>query len=103
MNESKAQSADAHEGEAHHEHPRYWWVWFWLLVLTLLEVGVVLIASLPRSFVVVLLLVTAIIKALLVALYFMHLRFEPARLRWVAVVPLPAAVIMVVAIMMEYV
>ena len=41
--------------------------------------------------------------ALLVALYFMHLRFETNRLRILAIAPLPLAVIMILAVITEYV
>jgi caa(3)-type oxidase subunit IV len=45
----------------------------------------------------------AVWKALLVALYFMHLRFETYRVRILAIAPLPLAVIMVIAVITEYV
>jgi len=104
MTEPHTQAAETHESaRGGHPHPRYMLVWLWLLILTVLEVGVVMISTLPKSVVVIGLLAMAIVKALLVALYFMHLRFEPNRLRLVALAPLPAAILMVVVIMMEYV
>ena len=85
-----------------HEHPRYMLIWLYLAVLTALEVGVVYLDIAPWI-IVTSLLIMAGWKALLVALYYMHLKFEPNRLRMVALAPLPAVAIMIVAIMMEYV
>ena len=45
----------------------------------------------------------ALWKALLVALYFMHLRFEKTRMRIFAIAPLPLTVIIVVAVLTEFV
>ncbi len=61
--------------------------WFWLLVITALEIGVVL-AGLPRGWLVALLVVLALLKASLIAAYFMHLRYERLNLIFVVVVPL---------------
>ena len=88
--------------QAAHPHPNYVGVWIGLAVLTALELFV---AFLPwsKSILIALLLGMAVWKALLVALYFMHLRFEPNRLRILVVAPLPLAVILVVAVTREYV
>ena len=90
--------------EAHsHSHPNYMAVWFGLFVLTMAEVGVAFVTAIPHSVIVLILVALAIWKALLVALYFMHLRFETNGLRLLVIAPLPLPVIMVVAILMEYV
>jgi cytochrome c oxidase subunit 4 len=88
-------------GAARHAHPNYIGIWVALAVLTGVELGV---AFLPfsKTVIVVLLLGLAFWKALLVALYFMHLRFEPNRLRILAIAPLPLIVILVSAVIMEY-
>jgi len=67
-----------------------------------LEVGV---AFLPWSqkLLILLLLGMAIWKALLVALYFMHLKFEGNRMRIFAVAPLPLTIIIVIAVITEFV
>jgi cytochrome c oxidase subunit 4 len=72
-----------------------------LAVLTGVELGV---AFLPFSKTIIILLLVGLAfwKALLVALYFMHLRFEPNRLRILAIAPLPLIVILVVAVIQEY-
>lgn len=86
-------------GERH--HPNYLAVWAGLAVLTLIEVGVAFV-NLPREVIVLSLLGLAVWKALLVALYFMHLRFEPLRLVLIATAPLPLAPILVFAVMAEF-
>ena len=48
------------------------------------------------------LILLAATKAALVALYYMHLRFEPQRLRWLAAAPLPLAVILVFIVTREF-
>ena len=44
----------------------------------------------------------AVWKAALVAMYYMHLRYEPARLWILAISPLPLAVILVLAVITEF-
>ena len=85
-----------------HAHPNYWAVWAYLLVLTVMELAV---AFLPWSKPVLLLilLVLAIWKALLVGLFFMHLRYEGNRMRIFAVAPIPLTIIIVIAVLTEYV
>jgi cytochrome c oxidase subunit 4 len=67
--------------------PNYMGVFWWLLALTILEVGVI---YLPTSKLVIgiLLVGLALSKATLVALYFMHLRFERLTLGLIALTPL---------------
>jgi cytochrome c oxidase subunit 4 len=93
--------ADATGAAVAHRHPNYIGVWIGLAVLTAIELGV---AFLPWSkrVIVLILIGLAVWKALLVALYYMHLRFEPNRLRILAIAPLPLAVILVVAVIQEY-
>lgn len=82
-------------------HPNYIGVWLGLAILTGVELGV---AFLPwsKTTVILLLLMLAVWKALMVALYFMHLRFETNRIRILAIAPLPLAVILVVAVIQEF-
>lgn len=90
--------AEGHDGA----HPNYWAIWAYLLVLTVIEV---LVARLPwnKQLLIVLLLGMAIWKALLVALYFMHLRWEGMRVRIFAIAPLPLTIIVIIAVLTEYV
>ena len=72
---------------AHHEEPNYNAIFWYLLVLTILEVGA---TYLPFGKIVVgsLLVSMALTKAALVAMFFMHLRFEKTTLGVIAVTPL---------------
>ena len=79
----------------------YMLVWLVLFVLTVIEVGVAMIAALPKQVLILILIGLAIWKAVLVAMYYMHLKFEPRRLALLAASPLPLAVILVVAVLME--
>lgn len=71
----------------HHHGPRYGSIWVWLAILTIVEVLVA--AYIPDALSRVILLIgLALTKASLVALYFMHLRFERGVLFVVAFTPL---------------
>ena len=88
---------------AKHSHPPYMLIFFTLGALTFLELGVAFLGHMGKTTIILILVVMAIWKALLVALYFMHLRFETNRLRILAIAPLPLAVIMILAVITEYV
>lgn len=83
-------------------HPNYIAIFLWLAGLTVLELGV---NFLPWSKVVLILILAglAIWKALLVGLYFMHVRWEGKRLRIFVLAPLPLTVIIIAAVLTEYV
>ena len=81
-----------------HKAVNYIAVWLGLFVLTVVEVAVVYL-RLPRQLMIVSLVFLALWKAMLVALYFMHLKFEPRRLLIIVLAPFPLAVILVVAVM----
>jgi cytochrome c oxidase subunit 4 len=82
---------------ADHKAPNYIAVWGMLAILTMVEVAIVYF-RLPRRLMIVSLVFLALWKAMLVALYFMHLRFEPKRLLYVVLAPLPLALILVAAV-----
>jgi len=84
-----------------HPAPRYILIWGILLVLTLGEVGYAFL-DLPKIVLGIGLVGMAIWKAVLVALYYMHLRFEPRRMWILAVSPLPLAVILLVVGLTEF-
>ena len=86
--------------KAEHKQPPYMIVFGALGLLTLIEIGVAFV-GLPRIQTIVVLLLLAVWKALLVALYYMHLRFEPRRLWFVVASPLPLAAILVLAVLAE--
>ena len=72
--------------EAHVE-PNYMKVFWWLLALTIFEVGIIY-AHFPHFTLAIALILTALIKAFLVAFNFMHLRFERWTLITVTILPL---------------
>jgi cytochrome c oxidase subunit 4 len=84
-----------------HARPNYIAIWGWLAALTVVEVGVAFVSHLPKVWLVLILIFLAIWKAWLVALYFMHLKFERWRLRTVFMIPLPLAVLLVIIVLME--
>ena len=68
------------------EERRYMRVFGLLAVLTAIEVGVIYL-PIPHFVIVTSLVLLAIIKAALVAAYYMHLASEKTTLRWIAVTP----------------
>ncbi len=80
--------------------PRYMLVFGGLAVLTAIEVGVAFMGF-ERNVTVLILLALAAWKALLVALYFMHLKWETRSLKVLAAAPLVPAAIMIFVVLME--
>lgn len=76
-----------------HKQSPYFIVWGVLFVLTILEV-LYAFSPVPKFWIATGLILMAIWKAALVALYYMHLRFEPKRLWVLAVSPLPLIAIL---------
>ena len=87
---------------ATHVKPNYYLIWVVLGVLTLAEVAVAFLSGMPKRVLVIILVLLAIWKAMLVAMYYMHLKFEPRKLWIVALAPLPLAVILVMVILTEH-
>jgi cytochrome c oxidase subunit 4 len=71
---------------AEHREPNYYLVLIWLAVLTIAEI-IVAKMPLPTLTTGILLVGMATSKALLVALYFMHLKFETSTLMVIAGIP----------------
>jgi cytochrome c oxidase subunit 4 len=84
-----------------HVRPHYIRIWLYLFVMTIAEVLLAFKLPVGPNTKLILLLILAIWKALLVALFFMHLKFERWRLRLIFIVPLPLAAILVTAVIME--
>jgi cytochrome c oxidase subunit IV len=86
---------------AAHARPNYVGIFVGLAVLTGFELTVAFLPW-PKRTLILMLVGLAVWKALLVALYFMHLRFEQSRLRILAIAPLPFCVIFVATVLMEH-
>jgi len=86
----------SNHGESHAE-PNYWMVWAALLILTVAEVMVVKL-SMPKVVMVVSLCAMALVKAGLVAAYFMHLKFEKHVLIVVVLSPLLLSAILYIGL-----
>lgn len=81
--------------------PNYYLIWFYLLVLTVGEVLVAFASHLPEPILIVVLLFLAVWKASLVAMYYMHLRFEPPRLILMVLAAIPLAILLTLAVLTE--
>jgi cytochrome c oxidase subunit 4 len=69
-----------------HEEPNYMAIFYWLAALTAIEVGVTY-AGIPKVLMIALLVGLAGAKAAMVAMYFMHLKFERSTLGLIALTP----------------
>ena len=85
-----------------HAHPNYILIWVFLAALTALELFVAFIHW-PKTVIILILVGMAFYKAALVGLYYMHLRFEPNRLRILALAPLPLFAVLVCAVITEFI
>ncbi|HZY31853.1 MAG TPA: cytochrome C oxidase subunit IV family protein, partial [Candidatus Methylomirabilis sp.] len=81
-----------------HKQPNYIGVFWWLLALTILEVGAIFL-PIARLLIGILLVGMAMSKAALVAMYFMHLKFERRTMGWIAITPLVLCVLLVFALL----
>lgn len=89
--------------DAHHVN--YMAIFWWLLALTILEIMAGYPAagsSYPHLLKGFLLVVMAVTKAALVAMYFMHLRFERVALGYIAMIPLVLCVFVVLMTMPDF-
>jgi len=81
-----------------HKEPNYMMVFFALFVLTVVEVGIVYV-PLSKFVIAVMLILLALVKAALVALYFMHLRYEKFALGVIAFTPLILCTLLIVSLL----
>ena len=84
--------------EAAHKQPNYIAVFWWLLVLTIIEIAVIYL-PIAKFAIAVMLIVLAVTKAALVALYFMHLKFERITLGWIALSPFILCVFLILMLL----
>ncbi len=80
--------------ETAHPEPNYMGVFWWLLALTIVEVAVIYL-PIAKFAIAIMLITMAVTKAALVALYFMHLKFERRALAFVAVIPFVLCVFLI--------
>lgn len=97
-----AHPEQAASGRPSHAHPNYILIWVFLAVLTAVELTVAFLPW-PKTVIILILLGMAFWKAALVGLYYMHLRFEPNRLRILAIAPLPLFAVLVCAVITEWI
>ena len=83
---------------AAHKQPNYIGVFWWLLALTVMEIAVIYL-PIARLLVGILLVGLALSKASLVAMYFMHLKFEARTLGLIALTPLLLCVLLIFALL----
>src|SRR5437773_10270369 len=89
--------------EAHaHKGPSYIMIWVYLFLLTVVEVSAAFFSHIPKRYLIVILLFFALWKALLVAAYYMHLKFEPRKLWWIVAAPIPLIAILLGAVLSEH-
>ena len=102
MHEGTEHAVDHAEEHHAHEHPSpsYWLIFFALLILTVIEVFVGTHFGLKGVVLVLTLVVLAVIKAVLVGLYFMHLRYERLRIALITVIPTLMGVAFVVGMVL---
>ena len=86
--------ADAHA----HKGPSYMAIFWWLAVLTVIELAVIFL-PIAKIVIGVMLVALAVSKAAMVALYFMHLRFETRTLGYIALTPLAIATLLVLILL----
>jgi cytochrome c oxidase subunit 4 len=83
--------------DAEHE-TNYMAIFWWLAALTVTEIAVIL-PGFPKVMVGTLLVALAVSKATLVAMYFMHLRFETRTLGYIAITPLAIGTLLLLVLM----
>lgn len=74
MHSTETEGEPAHEND--HKGPSYMTIFWWLAGFTAFEVAYSTVLNPPKPLLISGLVLLAAIKAVLVALYFMHLRFE---------------------------
>jgi caa(3)-type oxidase subunit IV len=85
--------------EKHAKRP-YMWVFLWLAVLTAIEVGVANL-GLNKTLQIILLAILAVGKVLLVALFYMHLRYDKSILAIIGGFPFFLAMVMALIILAD--
>ncbi len=87
---------------SHGVRPNYVAIWGWLVALMIAGLAASFLPG-ARGLAVVLIFATAIAKALLVALNYMHLKFEPRLIYAIAIVPVLFLLVLTVALFPDFV
>jgi caa(3)-type oxidase subunit IV len=85
--------------DSHSRH--YLMIWIWLLALVLVSVAAA--SLLPKRQALVLIFTVAIVKALLVARNYMHLKYERAIIYAIVLIPLTFVIILLFALFPDFV
>ncbi len=85
----------------HGHRPNYFLVWVWLMLLVIVSIAAN--SVLPRSVALLLIFTVASIKALLVVLNYMHLKYEKPLLYALAIVPILIVVVLMFALFPDFV
>jgi cytochrome c oxidase subunit 4 len=81
--------------------PNYFGIWIALLGLVAISIAASIV--LPKSLALLLIFAVAIVKALLVALNYMHLKYEKLLLYIIAIVPVVIVIILLFALFPDFV
>ena len=81
-----------------HKEPNYMGIFYLLTALTALEIGVVFV-PIAKLIIAIALIGLALVKATLVAMYFMHLKFEKRTLGIIALTPLILCTLLIVSLL----
>ena len=77
------------EEQRHHGKAQFYWVWIALLVITALEVFLTYQNLQPMRMLTIL-MGLSLVKAALIIGYFMHMKFEISRMKWITMCALVA-------------
>ena len=81
------------EEQRHHGKAQFYWVWIALLVITGLEVFLTYQNLQPMRMLTIL-MGLSIIKAALIIGYFMHMKFEISRMKWITMCALVVCLVL---------
>ena len=76
-------------------------IWYWLMALVIVSVGASVV--LPKAEALMLILSVAVIKALLVARNYMHLKHEKALIYAIALVPIAFVIVFLLGLFPDFV
>jgi caa(3)-type oxidase subunit IV len=85
------------EQHRHHKITPFFWVWGTLLVLTAVEVNLAYQNMEPKRMLTIL-MALSLVKATLIIGYFMHMKYEVSRMKWITM----CALVFCLAMMMVF-